>query len=474
MPRSLRTRLVIAFAAVGFGAAAITALVVHLAFTMQFNSYLSAQQKARQHNLVSALASNYQNHQGWKANALDNLDMYTMMNNINIEVLSNSGQLVWSSKKINSYMPMSTEMSNRMLSARHFSQLQRIPILVGKSQVGTALIRLPKLKLPAVDLAFEKSVENLILIASIAAGMIAIIVGVTLARKIVAPVQSLTSAALAMSEGQYCIRLEPSIGELGEMATAFNTMASTIEAQEHLRYTFSRDVAHELRTPLMILQGQIEALQDDLIPASQQTLSSLHNETLRIIRLVADLETMASADGAGFSLQHQVVCLDELVKQALADFTGPLEEANLFTKVRLDRQVYIFGDPNRLHQILTNLLSNAAKFVPSNGTIEIELKNNKTDIELLIIDNGPGISESELPFIFDRFFRGKGVRSGGSGIGLAVVADLVEAHGGEITVQSQKDKGTTFLLRFPKAPQNSNTTLTSSSHLNYKVLNKAK
>ncbi len=474
MIRSLKTRLVIAFTAVGLGAAAITALVVHLAFSAQFNNYLSAQQKITQQNLIHTLVFDYQNHHGWKISSLNHLDMYTMMNNLDVEVLNNSGKLVWSSKKINSYMPMSREMSEKMLSStRHLNQ-ESIPLFLGKSHIGTALIRLPQLKLPAIDQAFEKSVENLILVASLAAGMIAIIIGITLARKIVAPVQSLTNASLAMSKGQYSARLKPSIGELGEMAVAFNTMATTIETQERLRYTFSRDIAHELRTPLMILQGQIEALQDGLIPSSEETLSSLHNEILRLTRLVADLETMASADSAGFSLHNQIIYLDELVEQTLADFHGPLKEANLFIKSQLDEHVEVLGDPNRLHQIFTNLLSNATKFVPPGGTIEITLKNNDSYAHLSISDNGPGIEELEIPFIFDRFFRGKGVKSTGSGIGLAVVADLVQAHNGEISVESKKGHGTTFLLRFPKTPQNLHNSFTSSSYPNSKVLNKAK
>lgn len=473
MPRSLRSRLVIAFTAVGLGAAAITALVVHLAFTSQFNNYLSARQNATQQNLVRILASNYQNHHGWKISSLNNLDMYAMMNNIDVEVLNNSGKLIWSSKKTNSHMSMSGEMTNRMLSTKHLNQ-QSIPIFIGKSHIGTALISLPQITLPAIDQVFENSVENLILIASIAAGLIAVIVGATLAGKIVAPVRSLTKASLAMSKGRYSTRLEPSMGELGEMAIAFNTMASTIETQEHLRYTFSRDIAHELRTPLMVLQGQVEALQDGLITTSQQTLSSLHNEILRITRLVADLEMIASADNAEFSLQHQLVCLDKLIKQALADFSGPLEEANLSIKSQLDEQVRIMGDPNRLHQILTNLLSNAAKFVPANGTIEIKLKDDGAYANLSISDNGPGIEESELPLIFDRFFRGKEAKSTGSGIGLAVVADLVKAHNGKILVESQKGSGTTFLLCLPKALHNPHTSLTPSSHPNPKVLNEAK
>lgn len=233
------------------------------------------------------------------------------------------------------------------------------------------------------------------------------------------------------------------------MAAAFNAMADAVEAEDILRCSFARDVAHELRTPLTVLQSQIEALQDGLASPDPETLASLHEETLRLGRLVADLETLASADGAPFALERQVVVLAPLVEAAIADFSGPMSNRGLSVSSNLSK-VTVFGDPVRLRQVVANLFSNAIKFVPPGGHIRAGLASDGTWASLEVADDGPGITPEDLAHVFERFFRGRGARAGGSGIGLAVVAGLVEAHGGEVAVASEPGEGATFTVRLPQ------------------------
>jgi signal transduction histidine kinase len=234
------------------------------------------------------------------------------------------------------------------------------------------------------------------------------------------------------------------------MARSFNAMADTVEEEDRLRRTFAGDVAHEIRTPLAILQSQIEALQDGVTEVSPTELESLHEETLRLRRLVGDLETLASADAAGFALAMEPVELEAVAREVTREFAGPFEAGGVTITSDL-QHVIVDGDPIRLRQIAANLLSNALKFTPEGGKVRIELEREGDRAVLRVSDTGVGIPPDELPHVFDRFFRGRHVRAGGSGIGLTVVRELVSAHGGEVDVSSEPGSGTTFTVRIPVA-----------------------
>ena len=448
MRRSLALRLTLAFAAVGLGTAALVALVVNLAFGARFDSYVSAQQQARRGELVVALTASYRDQGRWNPSALVSLDPLAAMADEEVSVLDARGRLVWSSQSAAS--GAMAAMDRAMMGTPDLGPAVRLSVMVAGARVGTALVRLPAAGPPALDQAFRSSVERLLLLTGIGAGLLSVLVGVLVARRVTAPVRSLTTAARSLTAGQRSARLQASApDELGEMAAAFNAMADAVEAEDVLRCSFARDVAHELRTPLTVLQSQLEALQDGLASPSPETLASLHEETLRLSRLVADLETLASADGAPFDLKGQMVELAPLVDAAVAEFAGPMRDKGLSVEARLS-EVAVFGDPVRLRQVVANVLSNAAKFVPPGGTVRVGLAGDGTWASLEVADDGPGIVPDDLPHVFERFFRGRGARAGGSGIGLAVVAGLVEAHGGEVAVASESGQGATFTIRLPQ------------------------
>src|SRR3990170_7837710 len=234
------------------------------------------------------------------------------------------------------------------------------------------------------------------------------------------------------------------------MARAFNSMADTIEEEDRLRRAFAADVAHELRTPLTILRTQIEGIQDGVIEPTSPALASLHEETLRLSRLVADLETLASADAAGFTLVRQPIELLPLLSGAAQDLAGPCEAAGVSLRTHL-ADVRLQADATRIRQVVANLLSNALKFTPSGGEVDLTLQAEVGRAMIRVSDTGPGIPPDEIAHVFDRFFRGRGVRAGGSGIGLTVARELVRAHGGDIQVTSDPGQGATFAVTLPMA-----------------------
>jgi signal transduction histidine kinase len=233
------------------------------------------------------------------------------------------------------------------------------------------------------------------------------------------------------------------------MAQAFNRMADTVAAEDRLRRDFAADVAHELRTPLMILRGEIEALQDGVSEPTPAALASLRAETLRMGRLVDDLETLARADAAGFSLQRTRTSLDELVSEVAAEYAPIFAERGIDLRTAIGGEVVADVDPVRIRQVVTNLLSNAAKFTPEGGQARARVEREADSAVIAVWNSGPGISPEDLPHVFDRFYRGQGASPGGSGIGLTVVSDLITAHGGTVDVASSVVDGTTFNVRLP-------------------------
>jgi len=463
MRRSYAFRLAAAFAGVGIAAAALTAILVNLAFGTRFTSYLHQQQLARQQQLVAALAGSYTKMEGWDPGDLQSLASVMLMDCGTLQVVDASGRTVLRPSSGPGGGQMA-RMHQQMMGCGPLGPEERLPIEVGGSAVGTAIVRLPEPGLLPQDVAFRDSVNRLLLLGGVLAGITALGLGVVLARRATAPARELTRAARALAAGDRSRRVGfEAPDELGEMARAFNSMADTIEEEDRLRRAFAADVAHELRTPLAILRTQIEGLQDGVVEPTSPALASLHEETLRLTRLVADLETLASADAAGFSLERHPVHLRPLLQDAVREFSGPFEAAEVGLEAELADAV-VEVDPTRIRQVVSNLLSNALKFTPPGGTVRVEAGAEGSRAIIAVSDAGAGIPPDELPHVFDRFFRGRGARARGSGIGLTVARELVRAHGGDIEVASRPGRGTTFTVVLPLTSSGARPPFTRPSH----------
>ncbi len=226
-------------------------------------------------------------------------------------------------------------------------------------------------------------------------------------------------------------------------------MADTLEREDQLRRILVADVAHELRTPLAILQATTEAMADGVTPPTPSTLSSLHDETLRLGRIVADLEVLASAEAAGLALDLTIVDLAAVADSAAEGLRSQIEAQELSLLLALHRAT-VRGDKDRLHQVVTNLLTNAIKFTPVGGSITLSVRSSDGSGTIIVQDTGRGIPREDIPHVFERFWRGPGARNTtGSGVGLAVVQELVAAHGGQVTVKSEEGHGACFVVTIP-------------------------
>lgn len=449
MARSFSLRLALSFAAVAVAAAVLTAVLVNLAFDRRFDAYVSEQRQQGQEQLVAALESSYRRADGWQPDDLASVGAAALMNGLAFSVEDVTGRTIWSSlDEATTSMAM---MHRDMMGLGQLGPERRLPIDVGGQRVGLAVVRLPDGGLRPQDLSLRASINSLLATGAVVAGFVALAVGLILARRATAPVAELTATARQLADGDRSSRITSNRkDELGEMGRAFNQMAGVIEEEDRLRRAFAADVAHELRTPLTVLRTQVEALQDGVLSPTPGTLSSLQDEVLRLSRLVADLEAMASADAATFSLQFEMVALRPLLESVAREMSGVFADREVRLELGLDVDVQLEADEARLRQVVSNLLSNAAKFTPTGGLVRLELEQDGRWAMIRVRDTGPGIPADERDLVFDRFFRGRDVRAGGSGIGLAVVRRLVTAHGGEVQVDADTGHGSTFTVRLPR------------------------
>ncbi len=327
------------------------------------------------------------------------------------------------------------------------------PVVVRGQRVGTAAVRFSGSGLGGAEHTLRSALLRAIAGAAGLAALLALLTGLAVARRITRPVERIITVTRAMGGGDRAARVGPvaAPGELRELATAFDQMADTLDRQEQLRRDLVADVAHELRTPVAILQAGHEALLDGVVEATPDQLASLRDEVLRLARMVDDLQTLAAADAATLQLSLHRCDLAEVAAAATDSLTGRFEAAGLTVERQL-APAWVMADPRWLHQVVTNLLTNALKFTPARGRVTVQTGTTGPSAVLRVADTGPGIPADELPHIFERFWRGRQASQiSGSGIGLAVAAELARAHGGQLTASSQPGRGTEMTLSLPAA-----------------------
>lgn len=307
--------------------------------------------------------------------------------------------------------------------------------------------------------ALLSQVRRAIALSALGSAAVALALGTALIANILHPLKKIEAGVAAVARGDLAARVDgvSRRDELGQLATNFNAMAASLQEQEALRRRLVSDLAHELRTPLSVVQGNLQALLDGVYPLSLDELRTVYNETELLVRLVHDLHELAQAEAGRLPLSVQRI--------DVADVLQPM--ANVFRKVADERSITlrvepaptgmeVMADPDRLQQILHNLMGNALRHTPEGGSVTLAASIQPSgSVRIAVRDSGPGISPRDLPYIFNRFYQ-SGDRSphpdsytAGAGLGLAIVKALAEAHGGEAGVESALGNGSTFWIDLP-------------------------
>jgi signal transduction histidine kinase len=325
-----------------------------------------------------------------------------------------------------------------------------VPVEVEGQQLGTLLVAAEGTVHESPESEFLRQVNRSLFWAGLAAGVVALVLGLLLARQLAAPLRALTDAAHRLAGGdvpQVEVRGQDEIGELGQ---AFNQMARSLARQEELRRNLMADIAHELRTPLTVIRGDLEALLDGVFEPTPETLASLQEETLLLARLVDDLRALAQAEAGQLQLALEPADLGELLHGVVESFDLQAEIQGQSLVLDLPRELpLVEADPQRVRQVVANLVSNALRHAPESGRVVVSAAPRPDKVQISVADDGPGIAPEDLAHVFDRFWRGGKARVEGSGLGLAIARELVRAHGGRIWAESQLGKGTVFFFTLP-------------------------
>jgi two-component system sensor histidine kinase BaeS len=276
------------------------------------------------------------------------------------------------------------------------------------------------------------------------------------------PLADVMTAAEAVAEGDFSVRVPESRhgpGEFSRLAQSFNRMAEELERADQQRRNLTADVAHELRTPLHIIQGNLEGILDQVYDPTEEHIGATLEETRSLARLVNDLRTLSLSEAGQLRLVWEPVDVNELLADVRTSFSGQAEAAGIDLRVEVEGDpsaMTITADLGRLDQVLGNLMGNALQHTPSGGTITLRAEPVDGGVRIIAADTGEGIPAKDLPHIFDRFWRGDRARSrlggAGSGLGLAIARQLVHEHGGRIHVESELGQGTTFTIELPAEP----------------------
>lgn len=305
-----------------------------------------------------------------------------------------------------------------------------------------------------VDLHFIQTLNRVLYSVGAIVLLIAISLGAFLSKRITKPIINAIRGTEAIGNGQWRLSLEDmnSSKELMALTTAVNHLGISLEKQENLRKRLTADVAHELRTPLATLQSHLEAMIDGVWEPTEERLSSIHEEVVRITRLVGDLEKLDRYESEQLVLGKSDVDLKHLAEQMKVTFDSSARQKKVNLEVS-GSSVFVLADSDKVAQIMVNLLSNALKFTHEGDSIEIRISETVDGALVEVIDTGQGIASEDLPFIFERFYRADLSRAratGGTGIGLSLVKAIAEAHDGWVTAESELGRGTTMRLFLPK------------------------
>jgi signal transduction histidine kinase len=379
--------------------------------------------------LAAVLESYYQGHGSWEGvESITKIEIPTMPNGISSEDWKESILLDQSGYVILKYGKVSDP---KTLYPDRTGQFQ-VPLYHSGQQVGALLI--PD---PPID---PNLIEPILLPLGLTSAFLAILtvlIGLLLTWRIIKPLAEVIVAAGSVSSGNLKTRVKvQGSGDLRVLIDSFNQMAATLERNDREQRDLVAVVAHELRTPLSILQGKLEGIIDDIYPADKKNIQPALDETYLLERLIEDLDTLSQAEAHELHFSREPIQLEQLAIHIIDNLKAQAVEKKINIKVNKAQNLpSVFGDPQRISQVISNLVNNAIRYIPERGIIDIIINNTPEGVELSVNDNGPGIPIDDIPYIFDRFWRAEKSRSrvlGGTGLGLAIARQFIEIQGGRI------------------------------------------
>lgn len=461
MKQSLKTKLSFVIAAIVLLTVVLISFLANFFINEQFNSYISRQQKQKTQEIVSSLSQQYKTDTDtWNIDFIHTIGMSALYEGYIIKVYDTQNKPIWDARSHDMSLctQVMEDISKRMET--------RYPQINGKFTSETFDLTRNNIIMGSVDITFFgpyflnendfqflDSLNIILIVIGVFSLLFSIIIGIFMAKRLSSPILKTVDAAKQISDGNYKIRIDEKTDtkEVERLILSINHLAESLERQEKLRKQLTEDVSHELRTPIAVVQSHIEAMIEGIWEPTAERLQSCNDEVTRIGSLVSELENLAKIDNDNQKLNKTEINLSEITNKAIKSFEVMIKAKNLHVSLNSNCPD-ISADGDKIGQVVVNLLSNAIKYTPDGGNIDINIFETKESAVFSIRDNGIGIPQEELPFIFERFYRAdksRNRKTGGSGLGLAIVKSIAQAHGGKVSVESQINKGSCFELILP-------------------------
>ena len=447
MPSPLWIRFALLLLAVAF--LGLTSSFVLRAFVIgEFRHFREGEAEDRVYWVSADLEGGYEKHGGWNRGVIAEDAVWALMLGMETRVVDGAGKVVMDTVTALDELPPLRKARVRSMSgldgARQGGEFVPYPLFLAGKEIGRLEVRF--LPFGKEELFIRRS-QRFLILSSLLIGGLAIVLSVLFARRLTGPIRRLAAAAQAVGKGDLKARVEAGgEDEMADLSRTFNAMANALEVNEALRRRLNANAAHELRTPLAAMRGELEGMLDGLIPVTVAQHQSLLDETDRLTRIIAGMEELIQAEASILTLKKEAIRLRPFLDGMHERYAPLFLGRKIALRLECAEHVITTADPDRLSQVLVNLLGNALKATPAGGSVTILAESRGRDTAVAVIDSGCGIGEDDLPFIFERFYRGS---KGGLGLGLAIVKELVEAHGGSITVDSGPRRGSAFTVLLP-------------------------
>lgn len=457
---SFRQRATLCFAVVAVSTTLLFVLVLSFVWNSQFSAYTRDTMNELASSAASSLAAVYDARGTWTSSSLQSAASNAAgIDDVGIQILNASGVVLYDSTVPSQHASaLDADLSLAPVDSGSKNVVVQPIVAANGATVGTVRVWVygSDMLLTQRDESFKASSFEAIALAGTVAVVLAVIMGLLFSGMLTKPVRIISSAARRIKEGDFSarsnVRGDDDLGQLGE---TFDEMADSVERDRELERRLTADVAHELRTPLMSILATVEAMQDEVLPCDQEHLALVSSETKRLSRLVDSMLRLSRLENGSVRLHIQPVDAVEFVGNIARSHAALLEDEGLamtFTNATGEDSLMVELDRDTVTQAVTNIVSNAMRYTPPPGEVEVTLARQGNDALISVRDTGIGIAKEDINNVFGRFWRAEESRNrvaGGLGVGLAVTKEIIDRHHGRIEVESEQGVGTTFTLRIP-------------------------
>lgn len=460
--KSINSKLIISFTLIMIATILSIKLFVNTIFKDSFEKYVDDSNKVEVNHLIEFDLKNLYTNESWNTEFIENLGIEAIRKGIAIEIYDKNDNKVWSvfeDEKVLSDKTLN-DISKNMKSIEkqwdnYFEELKvdinddERNILVGYAYIG----HYASTYYMENDVEFFNAINRIIIIIGVISISSIIIISIIISRSIAKPISKVSKMTKYIGEGNYKNKLnyKSNIMEIDDLINSINKLSNELNDQENLRKQLTGDIAHELRTPLTSIKGHLDAIIVGIWEPTNERLNSINEEVKRITNLVDELRKLAKFDSGKDNLNKEIVNLKNYIKYIAYNYEGKALEKNIVIKYQLEN-IEALIDKEKFAQVIINILSNAIKYNNGNNAIYIKVFKKNNSINISIKDSGIGIPKSEYKNIFERFYRldkSRGANEKGVGVGLTIAKSIVNAHGGEIEVYSEINKGSEFIISLP-------------------------